>query len=51
MKEGYWFYNEHGRIVTVMAVSGEWCMVKEQNKKKPYVLPTEFILAIKNESK
>ncbi len=49
LPNGYWFSNEHGTTVTVMATRGEWCMVKEEYKKKPYVLPKEFVLAIRNE--
>lgn len=45
----YWFSNEHGNTVTVMATVGEWCMVNEEFKNKPYVLPLEFILAIYKE--
>jgi hypothetical protein len=45
---GDWFENEHGAEVTVIAVSDEWCMVTEVQKKKPYVLHTDFLLAIFN---
>lgn len=49
LPNGYWFTNEHGSEVTVMATKGDWCMVSEEGKKKPYVLPKEFVLAIRNE--
>lgn len=45
---GYWFANEKGNVVTVMATKGDWCMVREGGKKKPYVLPKEFVLAIRD---
>lgn len=43
----YHFSNEHGKEVTVLTIKGEWCMVSEEGKKTPYVLPLEFIMAIK----
>ncbi len=47
---GYIFSNEHGIEVTVMAIKDDWCMVSEFGKKKPYILPLEFIEAIKENS-
>jgi hypothetical protein len=38
------FTNEHGNTVTVLSVSGNWCMCQE-GKKKPFVLSIEFVLA------
>ena len=47
----YWFYNENGNVVDVLSTVGEWCMVSEEFKDEPYVLPLEFVLAIYSEHK
>lgn len=49
LPNGYWFTNEHGSEITVMATKDNWCMVSKEGKKKPYVLPKEFVMAIRNE--
>lgn len=47
---GYWFTDERNIEVTVLAECGSYCMVLAEGKEKPYVLPTELIKAIKEES-
>lgn len=44
----YCFANEYGKEVTVLSTADEWCMVSEEGKKKPYVLPLEYVTAIYN---
>jgi len=47
---GYFFYDENGYKITVKRVLfNEWCVVFSEEKEEPYLLPLEFILAIKNE--
>lgn len=45
LPEHYWFENEYGNRVDVLATVGEWCMVQDETKKKPHILPLEMVLA------
>lgn len=47
---GYWFSDEHGNDVTVLHIFNEWCIVEDDSKEEPYILPLEFISTIKKES-
>lgn len=47
---GYWFSNEHGNKVTVLHFVDEWCMVEDDTKDEPYLLPLEYIQSIKKDS-
>jgi hypothetical protein len=46
LPDRFMFSNEHGNDVVVLATVGEWCMVIEEEKKKPYILPLEFVIDI-----
>lgn len=46
LPKNYWFTNEHNQEVTVLTTHGEWCVVSEEGKSKPYVLPLELVMAI-----
>lgn len=43
---GFWFDNESGATVTVVAVTDKWCLVRDTKRKCTYDLPVEFVMDI-----
>lgn len=43
----YYFNNSRGAEVVILTTIDQWCVVREENKDKPYVLPLDFVMAIR----
>lgn len=39
LPEHYWFENEYGHRVDILATVGEWCMVQDETKKSHIFYP------------